>query len=368
MDDLAIPPQGEKSSPSYLNVQHQESAFLLWWYRLASPPRPAQNASFSVKERFRRGRASSQLIPAFYILLLISLSSAFGGTNPFQILIVGGGLLTLTMATLLNRLGMVGTAGFIVVATAIVYPTLTILTTPGGLNMLILPLFGLLVLPLVCAVSFLPEWWVFVVALVNIFFTFYALMYAPQTAELNTVLQIDFAGIITPIILIQIIVSVVAYLWVHSTVQALNRADRAEELARLEHDLALQSEAVAQQKQQVDDSIQQIVKTLMRWNNGDTTVRIPLTQENVLWQVAGAINNLLGRVQRSRQDLRMLQSMTQALRSFYEARNRSNGGLILDWTRTNTPIDALVLQHNAHVRKRESLNSFDGDQPSSLPR
>ena len=314
--------QGGAPAPSYLVARQQESKVFSWWYRIASPPRPASQAPFKEKERFRRGRTGSQIIPALYVLLLISfLSFSFlPGTNPFLTTIVIGGLIALTVATLLNHMGLVNLAGFIIVLTFMAYPIGDIATTPGGLGMLVLPLFGLLVLPVLCAVSFLPEWWTFVVATINIIFTLFALIYLPQTAELSAILGIDFAGIATPIIINQIIIAVVAYLWVHSTTQALRRADRAEEIAKLEHDLALQAEASSQQKHQLESSIQKIVETHMRVANGDFGARVPLTEDNVLWQISGSLNNLLSRLQRLHQDTIELQQVKQAL---YQAREEN---------------------------------------------
>ncbi|QBD82959.1 hypothetical protein EPA93_46160 [Ktedonosporobacter rubrisoli] len=293
--------RGDAKAPSYLTVQQRESKAFRWWYRLASPPIPGNLAPFKEKELFRRGRTGSQIIPALYVLLIISIPASITSTNSLLVLIIIAGLLTLTVATVLNRLGKINTAGCIIVATFTAFPVANIVTTPGGVNMLGLPLFGLLVLPLVCAVSFLPEWWVFIVGLINLIFTFLVLLYFPQTGELSAILTIDFPGIITPIILVQIIVSIVAYLWVHSTAQALRRADRAEEIAKLEHDLALQAEATAQQQQKLEVSIQKIVETHTRVANGDFNARVPLTSDNVLWPISGSLNNLLARVQRLRQ-------------------------------------------------------------------
>jgi hypothetical protein len=316
--------QRDAQVPSYLSEQHQKNSLFQGWYRIASPVEPQGENTFKERERFRRGRAGSQIIPALYILLIISLPAGFGGNNPNLAAIVGGGFTALTIATVCNRLGKVGAAGFIVVATFTAYPILNIVTTPGGLNMMILPLFGLLILPLLCAVSFLPVWWVFVVALGNSLFTLYALVSLPQTAELNAILTVNngLVTIVTPIILSQIIVSTVAYIWVHSTMQALRRVDRAEEIARLEHDLALQAEFAAQQKQQLEASIQKIVATHTRVANGDLNARVPLTEDNVLWQVSGTLNNLLSRLQRMRQESADLQNMRLALMQSREENRR----------------------------------------------
>jgi len=321
MEDRATG-SGDLKAPSYLIVSHQESGLLHWWYRVASPPKPDKAASFKQTEIFRRGRTGSQIIPALYLLLLVSLPSAITGTNTFLLPIIIGGVVALTFASVLNRLGFVNMAGFIILLTFTAFPTINIVTTPGGLDMMVLPLFGLLILPLLCAVSFLPEWWVFASAIFNSLFTLFALVYLPQTAELNAILSLYFASIVTPIILSQMIVSVVAFLWVRSTIQALRRANRAEEIAKLEHDLALHAETAAEQKQQLEMSIQKIVETHVRLANGDFNARVPLTDDNVLWQISGSLNNLLSRLQRLRQDVTELQSVKYALHQAREENRR----------------------------------------------
>jgi hypothetical protein len=289
--------------PVYLDSKsYQESNALRWWYRLTSPSVPERSASFKEQERFRRGRTGSQIILGLYLLLIISIPAGFVGTNKYLIPIVIGSVIGLTLATVLNRIGAITWAGILVVLTFIAFPVLNIVTTPGGLSMEVLPLFGLLVLPLLCAVSFLPPWYVFVVALGNSLFAWFALAYLPRTAELDAILTIAFVGIITPIIFIQVIVSVVAFAWVQGTTQALIRADNAEEIARLEHDLGQQAKATAQQKQQLEASIQKIVETHMRVANGDYSARAPLTEENILWQISGPLNNLLARTLNLRQE------------------------------------------------------------------
>jgi HAMP domain-containing protein len=316
-------PQGDAQVPLYLTTKpRQESKALRWWYRIASPPAPRSAVSFQEMERFRRGRTGSQIILGLYFLLIISIPAGFIGTNIYLIPIVIGTSFALLIATALNRLGKVNAAGVIVVLAFIAFPIINIVTTPGGLSMLVLPLYGLLVLPLLCAVSFLPPWWVFVVALGNSLFTLYSLTSLPRTAELSAILAIAFAGIMTPIILSQVIVSVVAYAWVQSTTQALVRADRAEELAKLEHDMARQAEEAAQQRRQLEASIQKIVETHMRVANGDFSARVPLTQDNVLLQISGSLNNLLARAQRLRQDSNELQQVKLALQQARDENGR----------------------------------------------
>lgn len=312
-----------RALPSYLTSRpNQGNQLLFWWYRLASPPVPGSSASFHETESFRRGRTGSQLILALFFLLIISIPAGFVGTNIYLIPIVIGSCIALIAATILNRLGIVTPAGIIVLLTFMAFPYINIATTPGGLNMMVLPLFGLLVLPLLCAVSFLPPIWVFAVAFCNCIFTLISLVYLPHTAELDAILVIAYAGIVTPIILSQVLVSVVAYAWVQGTSRALVRADRAEELARLEHDLALQAESGAHDKQRLEASIQKIVETHMRVANGDFNARVPLTDDNVLWQISGPLNNLVARMQSLRQEVIQVQQLKYALQQAHEENRR----------------------------------------------
>jgi hypothetical protein len=307
--------------PVYLTSRPQrQNGGLQWWYSLTAPSEPERSASFKEHERYRLGRTGSQIILALYLLLITSTFTAFVGTNKYLIPIVIGSASGLLVATVLNRLGKITLAGALVVLTFIAFPMLNIVMTPGGLSMLVLPLFGLLVLPLLCAVSFLPPWWVFVVALGNCVFTWYSLTQLPRTAELDAILAIAFAGILVPIIFSQIIVSVVAYAWVQGTSQALVRANNAEEIAKLEHDLGLQAEESAQQKRQLEASIQKIVETHMYVANGNLNARVPLTDENMLWQISGPLNNLLARTQRWRQEAEQLQ---QARIALHQARSEN---------------------------------------------
>jgi hypothetical protein len=324
------PPKESTSTPAYLSSRpHEDTGGLQWWYHLTAPSQPERSASFKAQERFRRGRTGSQIILALYLLLFTSLFVSFVGTNEKLIPIVIGSFFLLIVATILNRSGKITLAGILVVLTFITFPMANIVTTPGGLSMLVLPLFGLLILPLLCAVSFLPPWWVFVVALGNCLFAWFSLTVLPRTAELDAILAIAFAGIIVPIIFSQIIVAIVAYAWVQGTTQALIRANNAEEIARLEHDLGLQAEEAAQQKKQLEASIQKIVETHMYVANGNLNVRVPLTDENVLWQISGPLNNLLARTQRWRQEAEQSQQAMIALqqaRSENERLRRALGG------------------------------------------
>jgi hypothetical protein len=273
--------------------------------------------------------------------------------------ILTANLFVLCLALLLNRLGQVNLAGILVVLSIITSPTMNIVTTPGGINTSALPIFSLLVLSLMCAVSFLPPVWVFVVAAINALFTLFVLTSLPSSGELHHLLQTALPGIATPILLSQFIVSIVAYIWVRGARLAILRADRAEEVAALERRELERQQLEIEQKQQLDTGIQQLIQTHAHVANGNFAVRAPLMRENVLWQVAYSLNNLLARLQ-SYQLLDVQQRRNEeALKYLIWAVQRAKKeGAPLQVQRTGTPIDALVIE----------LASFRfGDPPAAHP-
>ncbi|MBV9258230.1 MAG: hypothetical protein JO215_09445 [Ktedonobacteraceae bacterium] len=269
---------------------------LRWWYQMTSPPEPDVDAPFEEKELFRRGRTGSQISIFLFLLILVSAPASVAGSNPLLIGILLICLVFLVLGLILNRFAMVNIAGVIVVISTVLGPTVNIVTTPGGINTSALPIFGFLVLPLMVAVSFLPPGWVFVVAAANSCFTFAVLRFLSSVGELRQVLQTGFPGVVTPIILSQLIVSVVAYIWVHGAQQALKRADRAEEIAKLEHDIVMMQGQAVEQKKVLEQDINHITDALVQFSNGNVHARIPLNQVKLLWLIAGTFNNTLGRL------------------------------------------------------------------------
>ncbi|TMC22238.1 MAG: hypothetical protein E6J34_07095 [Chloroflexi bacterium] len=353
----------EPEEPLYPPQQNQKKEnpkgmglVLSWWYGLTSPAQPDESAPFEERELFRRGRTGSQIAIVLFLLLIISYPAAFAGSNSLLITILTIDILLLMLALTLNRLKRVGIAGIIVVLVFTASPTMNILTTPGGVNTSALPVFGFLVIPLMCAASFLAPWWVFVVAAGNCLFTIFVLTSMPSQGELQQVLKVAFPGIVTPILLSQMIVSIVAFLWVRGARQALQRADRAEEIARLESlEIKRQEEQLAVGRQ-IEEGIQQIIATMgMVVTRNDFSIRVPLSQENILWRVSNAVNNLLSRLQgfrRSQEELKR----THAVAAAVAQRIREGQPIALEsWT--GTAFDPVIIEYNRQLKSISTPSS-----------
>ena len=348
--------QGDSKASSYLIQPRQRNTsqggvarILQFWYRITSPPEPDNSAPFEERELFRRGRTGSQITIILFILIFISYPAAFAGSNSLLIAILTFNLFILVLALALNRLRMVNIAGIMVVLSLIAGPSVNILTTPGGVNTIALPIFGLLVLPLMCAVSFLPPWWVFVVAAGNCLFTLYVLAFLPSSGELHEILKVAFPGIVTPILLSQGIVSIVAFLWVRGARLALLRADRAEEIAKLEAlEIQRQEEQLAMSKQ-IEEGIQKIITTMNTVvAHNDFSNRVPLSQENILWRASKSINNLLSRLQGLKQSQEELKRTRAIAAEVAQYMREGRPIQLTSWT--GTAFDPVILEYNNRLR------------------
>ncbi len=298
-------------------LRHLSLADILeWWYRFTAPPRVSENASLAQRELVRRGRLSSTILLGMLLFLLAALPVAIIGSDHSLLSILIPSLVISGLVLLLNRKGKLVTAGIVLVVGFELGYIFGLLITPNGLNVNDLPRFDLLVEPVLLAVSFFPPRSVYLVALGNSLFIWADLSFMPHQPALGKLLDASFYTIIETPIALQIIVAFVTFLWVVSAEQAIKRADRAELIVALEHDLAQQAHTISQQKYQLERSIQQIIETHRRVANGDYAARVPLNQTNVLWQVSGSLNNLLSRFQRLRQsedEIQRLQARLQRM-------------------------------------------------------
>ena len=88
-----------------------------------------------------------------------------------------------------------------------------------------------------------------------------------------------------------------------------------------------------------------ILQTQTRVANGDLSARVPLTSENVLWSVAGTLNNLITRLQRAQgaeEQLERTKSSAGWLVSIM--RNHKTGQPSGRYTRTGTVIDPIAME------------------------
>ena len=161
--------------------------------------------------------------------------------------------------------------------------------------------------------------------------------------------------------------------WTSSMRNEMKRANRAEEVNKLIEELAEQQQQAIEEKQRLEESVQQIVHVHTQVANGDLNARVPLDQGNVLWLIAGSLNNLLSRLQRWRLDAKKQQQTEQAIQYLIMAfQTAKRQGTQINVQKTGTPIDSLIAEilNNSsfarpdHVRQETPFPEISSSWPS----
>ena len=154
-----------------------------------------------------------------------------------------------------------------------------------------LPNFDLYVVSVVVAATVLPRLSSFFVAVVN------SVLIVADSCSSRTMptslgthccfehRRPDNFLLVRPIAL-QLILAVVAYLWVRGTDQAIRRADRAEEIAILEQRAVDRSREEADRTFALEEGVRYLQQTLTQWARGDIRRRVPTMPVAILEQVA----------------------------------------------------------------------------------
>jgi hypothetical protein len=341
-------------------IKRKRRSYFNWWYRFTAPPVPPPNAPLDVREVARQGRLTSIVIFILIFLNFGSVPSAVAGLNPALLIVLIVSFVTIGASIVLNRRGFVFWAGLILVLVHAIGIMINLFTTPSGLSFQVISSFAILILPTLLAAALLPASSVFVFAVLNTIFCFFAVRFMPHAKGFNDPTSLVFVqGVVLPAV-VQGATAGISFLWVSSLQRALRERDQAEEVARLERDLSEQSDIMAKQKVLLDQSIDMILQTQMRVANGDLNARVPLTSENVLWPVAGSLNNLITRLQRAQgaeEQLERTKSSAGWLVSIM--RNYKAGQPTGRYTRTGTVIDPIAM---------ELFSPNKGQQPSQEQR
>ena len=306
-----------------------------WWLRLTSSGWDGPQATIEERERVRRSRLASWIILGLLIVALVLVPAALTDMPTLEALVAV--IVGILLAAIFNRTGHVTIAGSMLVALVIGADLGAVLSAKPGLDTIYLPAYDLLAIAVLIGVSILPRGAAFLIAAVNIAAIVADFTLQTKVGDLAHQLQQEGAlSLLARPIALQIIVAAVAYLWVRGTEDAIHRADRAEEIAAMEH-------AIVEQKRQLDYGIQLILDTHVRAANGDFTARAPLTQDNVLWQIAASLNNLLARLQRSGNAEHQLRRTDEEVRRLATAIRDAQQGRTPIWPApTGTSADLLL--------------------------
>lgn len=326
---------------------------LAWWHRIAAPPLPPADADLYEREAYRRGKYISNTLLAMISVTIVLVVLIGGFVNHNLLANLGLTLLILCIATFFNRRGKIIISGILVV---LVQDTsmMTLLLGFPNFSPYLLPVFDLLVIPELFAASLLPAYFVFFDMFLHLIYFICALTFLfHKDAQLTALLAQPaiFVDILAKPAVIQFITAIVAFTWMRSVTHSIERATRATSIAILEKNIAEQTQVEALQKRQLEGEICEIIDVHSQVASGNFEVRVPLRQGNILWSVAGSLNNLIVRLRNSLKDTYRLRQTDEAIARFFQACNEHPRDLI-PWQPTGTSIDALVQQHNALAQQQ----------------
>jgi large-conductance mechanosensitive channel len=336
--------------------ERQPSRLFQLWYKWTAIPEPPAPASFVKREAARRSRLVSIISLLLIGILVLFLPGSAATPNPLEIPLNLFLIAVCLIAILFNRRGMTIIAGATIVIASEIDLTATIVSTTPFYELAI-ALYSLYVITEFLAVSLLPKGYVFLVATINCLLIWLSITYQKQTPVMAADMHKLYWGAFLLQVGLQIIVAGIAFIWVSNATKALRRANRAEMVAALEHRLGQQKALALQEKQQLEESIQQLVEAYVDATKSQLVTKIPYPPAKVLWPLVGVINALWVRLQHTNQVEQDFQKLEQAIVSYTEFLRTAEQfpDKPLPSYRTRTALDPLVIAlgqvHNA-VRTR----------------
>jgi hypothetical protein len=315
----------------------QSKGLVQWWYAQTAIPTPPANASFVVREAARKSHLTATIIFWLLVCFILFIPGCLALPNHYVIWADAIMIVFSLIAIFFNRSRQPQIAGLLLTVAFELALTLVIFTTMP-LDEPSIQQYELFVFGELLCVSLLSPNSVFLVMIYNIGIILASLLFQPHTAILNHDLQTQLIPIIIRPIGVQLLVAFVPWLWVNSATKALKRADRAEMIAQLEHQLV-------DERRHLDEGIQEILQAHVAVANGDLTARAPLNQENVLWQIARSLNMLLDRLQRATVQEQHLRRLEQAVQAEVQLiQHAEQMGQVPSLPFTQTELDPLIVE------------------------
>ncbi len=346
--------QGQSASPSTaMFLQADEFAaprLLARWYRLFAPTPPVGRlVTLREREQIRRGRLASIILAVqLFLIELPVIPVVMSAPNgPVVLPWLAGCIVALLAAFGFNRRGNLLVAGILMVGSIEVTMIVKILTSPGGISLVYLPQFDVLIQPILIAVALLAPTSAFAVAGFNICFIILALTVAPHAPDLMKALHNpgQVGDVFAAPLMSQILTAFFGWIIVRNLLEALKQADQAEQIAALEYSLAENRRRAEERSMQLEMGVNAIVKTIQHVSSRDIGARVEMPAENELWPVGKQINLFLDRYQKARNAEHEQEATRAAVLEFaneiYQASQQRRS--IRMPPRRNTPLDAVIM-------------------------
>jgi large-conductance mechanosensitive channel len=313
---------------------------LAWWYALTAPPEPGPQAAADVRDTARRARLASVILLGLFAVLVPAIPIALSDFPTLLITLVVG--VACLACVLLNRSGNVNAVGYLLTLALIGGIAFLIINEPQGqLDFYYIPIYDLLIMPLLVAAATLPPVNMFIVAVINGLFIVLDLFLQPHAANFaffdpHGAITSDGYGVLLRPVLLQVLVAIVLYLLVVSISRANQRADLAEQMAELER-------REAERARQLEDGVAQVLQTHVQLANGNFRARVPYLQNPQLWQIGTSLNNLINRLERFAQADAQMGRVQQVAHQLAQTLQAARNGYPFQWPApSGTPIDEVI--------------------------
>lgn len=329
----------------------KRTGLLGWWLNLTAPRWPLQMITIAERERLRKAELTSLSFLVLFAFLVTLLSNSLADPGTAQAVAVMA--VVLLIAAFLNRKGFTRVAAYLTPGALMLLIAAAVLQSPGGLRLVAIPAWDLFAIPVFLVsltVSARAPWFLAFAAIAFIVADFFLQPHATIMVngapfdELAYEAKIFTAwGLINRDVALVFFAAFFSWLGASSVDKAIARADRAEEMARLEH-------AYAEQSMQLEQGIRAIQQTHVQVANGDYNARAPLAEDHILWQIANALNNLISRLSRSAQAEHVLRRTESEVTRLMEEIQRAKNGQVPIWPQpSGTPLDPIISEFS-HLR------------------
>jgi len=327
--------------------------FLAWWYSVSLPKRGPDKTP-GERERTRYARLTSGFLLVLGLLFLpISPIMLFDSPNSPSSPPIAIMMLSLFVCSFFfGKMGWNIPSAACIVGYNILGITAVIATNP--LDPSLLPLFSIFTISIIFAGALMPPIAALIVSILCCADIALLSILVHHTAAYQKMID---QGLFTVTLLVpitvQLLAGIITYVIMNNLIKTIRRADRAEEIVSLQHEIAQHVRVQMQQKQQLEEGFHKIAETHARISNGDLSVRVNLDEGNMLWNVAGSLNNLLNRMQRMKGEVDTLAVTRQAA---YQISNILHQAIAtgnfanLHLPVTGTPLDPIIIELNNAAR------------------
>lgn len=332
---------------------------LLWWYRISLPKTIVAMTPTTPRERERLRYAkltSGFLLLLFILYIPVGFITAFDAPPPsVSPAIAIAASLLLIIAFILGKLNFQIASAILIVLNAPFIVTANLLAYP--LDPSLLPIVYALLFAIILGGALMPPIAAIIIAIFNCIDILAIILIGKPTDAYNAMIAKGLYSVFIFLpILMQIGMGIIIFIIMTNLVQTIHRADRAEEIIALQQEMADFEEVRLQQQEQLEEGIRHIAEVHARVANGDLNARVSLTENNVLWSIAIPLNNLLNRMQITKQTEENLAHLQQAARYIAQQLHEAainNKPVILH--STSTALDPVIIEINRFIQSRSGV-------------